>query len=115
MKHLAVADIKVKGRLWKFILMTDRAFDKLHNANGGQNAAMTISTKYEVHFPKSCWDIVNIRHELGHVFYTMSSVNSSDLTPLQVEETMCSIFGSHGPEMMLIADRVAECFFNYKS
>lgn len=113
MKPLASTTIKIKGREWKFLLLTDRQFDKIHNPEGQLNNAMTISSRYEVHFPKSSWNIVDIRHELSHCFYTMSSVNSSELTPLQVEETMCSIFGAHGPEMMLIADRVAECFFNY--
>jgi len=114
MKPLAHIDIKVKGRLWKFMLLTDRSYNKLHNPNGESSNAMTIPSRYEVHFPKSSWNIVDIRHELSHCFYSMSAVNSSDLTPDQVEETMCSIFGYHAPEMVMLADRVAECFFNYK-
>lgn len=117
MKILASTQIKIKGRPWKFILMTDRAFDKLHNSNedeaDNQNAAMTISTKYEVHFPKSYWNIIDIRHELTHCYYAMAGVNSSELTTLQVEETLCEIVGKDGPEIMMNADRVAECFFNY--
>ena len=118
MKILAQIDIKIKGRKWKFLLFTDRAFDKLHNSNEDEsengNAAMTVVSKYEVHFPKSEWNIVDIRHELTHCFYAMAGVNSSELTVKQVEETLCEIVGKDGPEMMLIADRVAECFFNYK-
>ena len=113
MKPLAQIEIPVKGRSWKFMLLTDRMYDKIHNSDGGNSAAMTISTSYSVHFSKSFWDMENIRHELFHAFYAMAEVNSSALTPLQVEETMCSIYGSNGPEMNLIADRIAECFFNY--
>lgn len=113
MKPLANITLKIKGRDWKFLLLTDKTFDKIHNPNGEENAAMTLPNRFEVHFAKSCWSLVDIRHELTHCFYAMSDVNSSDLTPSQVEETMCSIFGTHGPEMLVIADRIAECFFNY--
>lgn len=113
MKPLASIVLKIKGRNWTFLLLTDRAFNKLHNPEGESNAAMTLFTKYEVHFAKTDWSLVDIRHELGHCYYAMSQVGSSELTPSQVEETMCSIFGAHGPEMSLIADRIAECFFNY--
>lgn len=113
MKSLASITLQIKGRDWKFLLLTDRAFDKLHNPEGEQNAAMTIPTRYEVHFSKSHWDLVNVRHELMHCFYAMAEVNSSDLSPEQVEETMCSIVGQNYAEIGLIADRIAECFFNH--
>jgi len=117
-KILAETNIPVKGRKWRFILMTDRAFDKLHNSNEDEslnhNAAMTVPAKYEVHFPKSEWNIVDIRHELTHCYFYMSGTNSSELTPLQVEETLCEIMGKNGPELVMNADRVAECFFSYK-
>jgi hypothetical protein len=113
MKPLASINVSIKGRDWKVSLLTDRAFDKLHNPDGESNAAMTMAAQYEVHFSKNHWDIVNIRHELMHCFYAMAEVNSTDLTPLQVEETMCSIVGQNYAEIGLIADRIAECFFNY--
>lgn len=113
MKSLASIVIPIKGRNWTFYLLTDRAFDKLHNLNEEQNAAMTVPTSYSVHFAKNHWDLVSILHELGHVYYTMAEVNSSNLTPEQVEETMCSIIGANYQEIGLVAHRVAECFFNY--
>ena len=114
MKSVTSITILVKGREWKFSLLSDRVFDKLHNSEpeNDQNGAMTLPPKYEVHFPKSSWNIIDIRHELGHVFYTMADVGSSNLTPDQVEETMCTIIGQNHAEIGLIADRVAECFFN---
>lgn len=114
MKPLASIQQKVKGRNWNFILLTDRAFDKLHNPDGEQNAAMTLGPKYEIHFSKTEWCLVDIRHEIMHAFYAMAEVNSSALTPAQVEETMCEIVGVNYHEIGLISDRVAECFFNYK-
>lgn len=113
MKHIAKITLSVKGRNWTFLLLTDRAFDKLHNPDGEQNAAMTMTSKYEVHFCKNHWDLTNIRHELTHCFYAMAEVNSSDLSPEQVEETMCSIIGQNYAEIGLISDRIAECFFNH--
>ena len=108
--------LSIKGRDWAFILMTDKSFDKLYNANenaeDNNNAAMTLTgNAYEVHFRKSDWDIVKIRHEIGHVLYRMSLVNDASHTPDQVEETFCQIIGHHGPEIELWTDRVAERFF----
>lgn len=113
MKHLSSITLKVKGRNWRFILLTDRAFNKIHNPNNEANAAMTCPSQYEVHFCKSHWNLVNIRHELSHCFYYMAGVNSTDLTPLQVEETMCEIIAVNYHDIGLISDRVAEAFFNY--
>jgi hypothetical protein len=42
----------------------------------------------------------------------MTNTISSNLDVEQVEETFCSIIGADLPEIQLIADRVAECFFN---
>jgi hypothetical protein len=103
--------IDIKGRQWNFILLTDRRFDKLHNEDGKARAGLTLPNQYECHFRKSDWCINDIRHEIGHALYHMSMTGSSDLTPDQVEETMCQLIGYHGPEIMLWADRVAEKFF----
>lgn len=113
MKYLAKTTIQIKGRDWSFYLLSDRVFNKLHNPEEEGNAAMTVANKYEVHFAKSDWNLVNIRHELGHVFYAMAEVTSSNLAPDQVEETMCSIIGANLPDICLISDRIAECFFNH--
>lgn len=112
MKYVAKTVQTIKGREWSFYLLTDKVFEKLHNTEGEENNAMTLPPKYEVHFSKSSWSIVDIRHELGHVFFAMTDTNSSNLDVGQVEETMCSIIGSSLPEIALVADRVAECFFN---
>jgi len=42
----------------------------------------------------------------------MSLTASSDLTPDQVEETLCSIIGYHTPEIVLWSDQIAEKFFS---
>lgn len=104
--------VPIKGRNWKFILMTDRRFNRLHNSDGSDRPAITIPYSYECHFRKSDWSIIDIRHELGHVLYHMSLTASSDLTPDQVEETLCSIIGYHTPEIVLWSDQIAEKFFS---
>jgi hypothetical protein len=114
MKPLTSIILSIKGREWHFKLFTDRAFDKLHNPNGDENnAAMTCLNIHEVHFAKSDWCNTDIRHEICHVFYAMTNTSSAGHDPLQVEETLCEVFGQHGPEMITLADRVAERFHNY--
>lgn len=117
MKHLTELTIQIKGRQWSFRLFTDRTFDKLHNSNpdpeDNHNAGMTVFSQYEVHFPKSEWDIVDIRHEILHVYKFMCNTGSATLDADQTEELLCEIFGNDGLEMCLFADRVAERFLNY--
>lgn len=114
MKHLAAITRDIKGRSWTFKLLSDRVFDKIHNPEGDEgNTGMTIFSRYEVHFSKSEWDLVDIRHEIAHIFFFMSNTGSAELTALQTEETMCEIFGSNALEMCVHADVVAECFLNY--
>ena len=103
--------LEIKGRPWKFILVPDKRFDRLHNEDGSARAGLTLPNQYECHFRKSDWCIVDIRHEIGHALFHMSLTSSSDLTPSQVEETMCQIIAVHTPEIILWSDRVAEKFF----
>jgi hypothetical protein len=102
--------LNIKGRDWKFKLLSDAKFNKLHNGDGGDRPGVTMPPNYEVHFRKSDWTLIDIRHELGHVLYHMSLTTSSDLTPDQVEETMCSIIGYHVPDIIVWSDRIAEKF-----
>jgi len=106
-----VVTLNIKGRDWSFHLLTDRRFDKLHNEDGAVRAAVTMPNQYTAHFKKSDWCIKDIRHELGHVLYSMTLTSTSDLTPDQVEETMCEIIAEHSPEIILWADMIAEKFF----
>jgi hypothetical protein len=115
MKHLTSIDISIKGRNWTFKLISDKIFDKIHNSDpsDNQNAGMTIFSTYEVHFPKSEWDIVDIRHEILHIYKYMCNTGSTALDVDQVEELLCEIFGNNGLEMCMYADHVAERFLNY--
>lgn len=114
MKPITSLTLSIKGRDWTFKLFTDRNFDKIHNPEGDENnAAMTCPSIYEVHFSKSFWCPVDIRHELGHVLYHMTQTSSAGHDTLQVEETFCEIIGHNTPEIMMWSDRVAEKFLNY--
>ena len=113
MKSLASITIPIKGRDWTFKLISDKQFDKAHNKEDEGNTGMTIPTQYEVHFSKSHWTIVDIRHEVGHVLKHMCNTHTADLDPGQVEELMCQIIGTYTPEIILISDRVAEKFLTY--
>jgi hypothetical protein len=114
MKLKKTITLSIKGRDWVFTLLTDRAFDKLHNtdeSNETVNTAMTLPNKYEVHFRKSDWCLVDIRHELGHVLFAMDHNNAAGLTPGQVEEIMCEIIARNHPDIGMWTDRIAEKFF----
>lgn len=103
--------IDIKGRNWKFILMNDRRFDKLWNPGENvANVAMTVSSTYEVHFRKSDWDVIAIRHELLHVLYSASLVSSTNMSVDDVQELCAEIVGHHTLEIALWADRIAERF-----
>jgi hypothetical protein len=103
--------LPIKGRDWEFILLSDKVFDKMHNEDDGSRAGITMPNQYQCHFRKSDWSLKDIRHELGHALYHMCLTSSSDLTPEQVEETMCQIIGEHTPEIMMWCDRISEKFF----
>lgn len=103
--------IPIKGRDWKFILLADKRFNKLHNSMGESDAvAMTMTTTYEVHFRKSDWDLITIRHELLHVLFTAGLSSSAELTAEQVQEICAEIVAHHTPDIVLWTDRIAERF-----
>jgi hypothetical protein len=103
--------IQIKGRDWTFQLLTDRRFDKLYNTDTEDTSgAITLPTVYEVHFRRSNWDIVTIRHELLHVLYNMSLVSSTSLSVTDVQELCAEIVGHHSSEIILWSDRIAEKF-----
>lgn len=103
--------LEIKGRPWKFILMPDKRFDKFHNEDGGLRTAITLVNQYEVHFKKSEWCIIDIRHELGHVLKAMSHTNSVDLSPGDMEELMCELYASNYADIALWTDKISEKFF----
>jgi hypothetical protein len=100
--------LSIKGRDWSFKLLTDASFNKLHNYDDGDRPAVTMPQQYEVHFRKSDWTVIDIRHELGHVYYAMSDNESADPTPGQVEEQMCTIIGNYLADIAYYLDRIVE-------
>lgn len=100
--------LNVKGRDWTFSMLNDSTFNKHHNDDGGCRPAVTMPGTFEVHFRRSDWTVKDVRHELGHVFFTMSDTQSSDLTADQVEEQMCTIIGDYYADIGFYADRIIE-------
>lgn len=103
--------LPIKDRNWTFILMSDKAFDKVHNPAGETNTAMTLANQYTVHFRKSDWCFTDIIHELGHVYMAMNDTHVANLTPEQVEETMCQIIARNYFDIGKNANLIAEKFF----
>lgn len=103
--------IPIKGRNWKFTLLTDKRYDRLYNSDPDElSAAITLPAIYEVHFRKSNWDLVCIRHELLHVLYNMSLVSSTSMSTEDVQELCAEIVGHHTLEIALWSDQIAERF-----
>jgi len=95
-KYTKSITISIKDRNWSFNLLADKTFDKLHNPVGDEHhCAMTMSNQYRVDFRKTDWCLEDIIHELGHVYKAMTETVTADLTPLQVEETMCQIMAKN--------------------
>lgn len=114
MKPLATITIDIKGRPWQFLLFSDKAFNKKHNAAGeSDNAAMTMQSLYEVHFRKSDWSAIAIKHEIGHILHFATLSSSSELTADQTVETMCEIIGEHAEEIVFWAARVTDRFLQH--
>lgn len=110
MKPIASIVLKIKGREWTFLLLHDKAFIKIH---GDDAMAMTIPGKYEVHFRKSDWSTVAIKHEIGHILHFASLVSSSEMSTEDIVELMCEIIGEHCEEIILWTNRVVERFLNH--
>lgn len=103
--------ISIKGRQWKFILIADKRYDKLHNQDTAfASQAVTLPTTFEVHFRKSDWDVITIRHELLHVLFTMGLSSSAELDATQVQEICAEIVAHHTSEIVVWSDRITECF-----
>lgn len=109
-KYKTSITIPIKGRDWQFALIPDKTFDKLHNSQGEGAVAMTNVGNYEVHFRKSDWDLITIRHELLHVLFAAGLSGSAELTPAQVQEVCAEIVGHHTSDIVLWTDRIAEKF-----
>jgi len=103
--------LDIKGRKWKFVLVPDKRYDRQHNPGPEDDSvAITLPDLTEVHFKKSSWDMVTIRHELAHVLFNLSLVSSASLTPDQVEETFAEIIAHHCSEIIVWSDQIAHKF-----
>lgn len=109
-KSIVDITIPIRGRDWKFCLLTDKQFDKLHNLDEGIRVGMTVPDKHEVHFRKSDLMFKDIKHELGHVYKHMTGTNSAELTVENLEELFCEIIADYSLEINLVAERVLERF-----
>ena len=113
MKCLTSITLNIKGRDWKFSLCSDKVFNKIYNPDDEGNAAMTIQGTKEVHFRKSDWSGIAIKHEIGHILHFSTLSSSSELTADQTVEIMCELIGEHAEEIVLWASQVTERFLNH--
>ena len=97
----------IKGIDWEFHLQTVRAYVRDHGKDSG---AITYLGDKDVYFSDSQLSPGTIRHELLHVYVASSGTNSSDLDASQMEELCAEILELHGPEIMLLTDKILEHF-----
>ena len=110
MKSLASITLDIKGRPWTFKLFTDKVYNKAYCTDDEESLATTLEDKYEVHFRKTGWSPITIKHELGHVLHFSSLVGSTSLTADDSIELMCDIIGAHCEEISFWSNRITERF-----
>lgn len=99
--------IKIKGIEWAIYAQTQAAYKRKH---GSDSHAITYTKDRDIYFNISTLAPNYVRHEIFHAYIASSSINSSNLTPDQLEELAAELFGDHGPEMDLAVDQILNFF-----
>lgn len=97
----------IKDHEWKFYYQSNAAYIRAHGKDSG---AITYPADGEVYFNSSSFTPSNVRHEIMHVYVESSSTVSSALTADQTEELCAQLYGDHGAEMDLLANKIMEFF-----
>lgn len=95
--------INIKGLEWTVVGQTASAYTRAH---GRDSAAITYLQDRVMYFNLSHFNSEFVRHELGHAYAASCGTTSSSLSADQVEELMCEIIGEHGPELIVLADKI---------
>jgi len=103
--------LNVKGTDWTFRLLGDKAFTKKHKSEEGEvTEAITILESKVVEFNKIYLKPTVVIHELTHVFFGSSLVETASLDKNQVEEVMCEINAHHIMDIVAMTNKILQAF-----
>lgn len=101
---MKVLKLKIANQLWKFKVISSKTYDLKFEDDG--SAATIDLTDRVVIFNKNHMSIREIRHELWHLFFSLTHVNSAELNPLQTEEVSAELFAARGAEILILANKI---------
>lgn len=103
MKKQKQLTVNIKGHDWLVVGMTSSAYVRKH---GNDSGAIMNFQERKMFFNLSSVTPYYVRHEVLHAFVSSSSTASARLTVDQIEELCADLYGEHGPEMDVIADKI---------
>ena len=99
--------ITILGKKWKFREVSTPTFLKKEPPSLDSTAFVDFH-KRTVWFRPGQADLINIRHELWHIFFESTHTESAGLSPEQVEETSASMFASKVEVMVYLSNQIYE-------
>jgi hypothetical protein len=98
--------LKVSNKYWKIKLFTPEEFADKLGSSGENAAALTDLDKRTVYFITTELTEGHVRHELFHVYFSLSFVNSANLDMNQTEEVAAEIMAMYGEEYIANSRKV---------
>lgn len=98
--RLSSMKLKVGDTNWKVRLLTPEQFIDIHGEENKETAAMTDTGTHIIDFRNDCIDIINVRHELFHAYFSLSLVSDSHLDKDATEELSANIIGKYGEQLV---------------
>lgn len=96
-------EIEILGSRWKVYIQEEELYVRDW---GDADAAHTLPGSREIWFNEEELTRETVTHELAHAYYAETCVESASLTPIQVEEVLCEMFGKHGNKLLTISRKL---------
>jgi hypothetical protein len=100
-------EILVLGQKWQIYLVDE---DDYIRRFGDTDAAHANPSEQTIYFNEGELSRDTVVHELCHAFYSELCVGSASVTPEQVEEIFCDMFGKHGDRILRLGRRLYKEF-----
>jgi hypothetical protein len=98
---------KIHGHFWKFEVLEDDEFSKRFEEDKDEfTYAITLKDRREVYFRQSTLNIEVMRHEVFHVYASLTFTDSADVSRSADEEIYAEMFGVQGELMVKLSKRI---------